>query len=329
MEENSLVFSQVMARARSVFGRAREHLAHLQCDLDATFFACVQALVQLEGHVLFAGVGKSACVAKKLAATFASLGMPSFFIHPTEMGHGDLGNVTSKDIVILVSYSGETSELISILPVIKARAFCLIGLLGNGDSTMGRQVDHCLSIGAVEEACHLGLAPTTSTTACFVLGDALAICAAEQRGFESHDFAKSHPSGRLGQLLTLRAVDVMVPKEDCALVSVHDHVLNSVLRMAQKATGVSVIEADGEVIGIQPASLIAQATMSNRDLSLVTNQQYCTPLSVKLSANMLLQEVVSTLRHAPGRYHPVYDQDIFVGLLDIDPWLSKEDRQSS
>jgi arabinose-5-phosphate isomerase len=325
MEENSLVFGQVMARARSVFGRAREHLAHLQCELDGAFFACVQALIQLEGHVLFAGVGKSACVAKKLAATFASLGMPSFFIHPTEMGHGDLGNVTAKDIVILVSYSGETGELVSILPVLKARSRCLIGLLGNIDSTMGRLVDHCLSIGAVEEACHLGLAPTTSTTACFVLGDALAVCAAEQRGFQSHDFAKSHPSGRLGQLLTLRAADVMVPKDACALVSVHDNVLNSVLSMAQKATGVSVIEAEGEVIGIQPASLIAQATMSNRDLSLVTNQQYCMPLKVKLLADMLLQEVVSVLRHVPGRYHPVYDQGLFVGLLDIDPWLVKED----
>lgn len=329
MEENSLVFSQVMARARSVFGRAREHLAHLQCGLDDVFVACVQMLVHLEGNVLFTGVGKSACVAKKLSATFASLGMPSFFIHPTEMGHGDLGNVTHKDAVVLISYSGETSELIGVIPALKARAHCLVGLLGKDDSSIGRCMDFCLSIGSVEEACHLGLAPTTSTTACFVLGDALAVCAAEQRGFQSNDFAKSHPSGRLGQLLTLRATDVMMPKVSCALVSVHDHVLNSVLCMAQKATDVAVVEDNGEVIGIQPASLIAQATMSNRDLSLVMNQHYCVPLAVKLTADMLLHEVVSTLRQVSGRYHAVFDQDDFVGLLDIDPWLPKEDRLTS
>lgn len=320
MQENSVFFEKVVTRARKAVKTVREHLADLICNFDDEFVQCVSRLAKTEGNILFTGVGKSACVAKKLSVTFASLGMPSFFLHPADMGHGDLGNITSRDILVAVSYSGETPELLSLMRCFKVSSGCFIALVGNRNSTIAQFADYCLSTGAVKEACHLGLAPTTSTTVSLVLGDALAICAAEARGFSKNDFAKSHPSGRLGQLLTLRVADVMTAKKDCAIVAADDNVLSSILAMAECRQSVSLVEKEGEIIGVQPVFLSSQAKMLHSDLSMVSNSQYVLPLDLRLDASLILQDALSLLQTASARYQVVFDGDEFVGLFDAVQW---------
>ena len=252
--------------------------------------------------------------------TFASLGMPSFFLHPTDMGHGDLGNVTHNDIVFLISNSGETAELTTLMSAIQMRASQTIALVGNLNSTLATRSNLCLSTGQVDEICHLGLAPTTSTTVALVLGDSLAVCAAEIRQFKQDDFARSHPSGRLGQLLTLRVQDVMVPKEKCAQVDAQDSVLMSVLAMAEQSVNVSVVFQDQKAIGLQPVSLIHQAKMLNSDLTQMKNMQYVLPFDLYLETEVVLQEALSQVLSRKGRYFPVFVEGSFVGLFDADQW---------
>ena len=320
MHENSVIFDKVLERARSSVTKIREALSNLICGLDEEFVRCVIKISQTDGHLLFTGVGKSACVAKKLASTFASLGMPSFFLHPTDMGHGDLGNVTQKDIVVFISNSGETSELLSLVSCVKARANAMIALVGKSHSTIARQSDFCLCTGIVDEICYLGLAPTTSTTAALVLGDTLAVCVSEIRQFKQDDFARSHPSGSLGKLLTLRVQDVMIPRESCALVNVDDSVLSSVLAMAERGASVSVVIQDKTAVGIQPVSLIHQAKMLNSDLTLLRNSQYVIPFDSCLKMTDVLQDALALVASKNGRYFPVFHNESFVGLFDVKQW---------
>ena len=322
MQENSVVFDKVLQRARGVIAVVREQLSELQGRLDDDFLRCVQCFVQAQGNILFTGVGKSSYIAKKLSVTFASLGMPSFFLHPTEMGHGDLGNVTQRDVVVAISHSGETSELVHLMPSLKDRAGTLIALVGHRQSSMARFASLCLCTGLSQEACHLGLAPTTSTTVSLVLGDALAICAAELRGFNQDDFAKSHPSGRLGQMLTLKVSDVMRPLSDCAVVSTTEDVQTAIIRMAEAQQSVALVEADGRMVGLQTIALAVQAKMSNGDLTSVLNQQYVMPLTVTLDAHLLLKAAMQKLAASPGRYFVVFDQDSAVGVFDAQQWRS-------
>ncbi|MEC8882053.1 MAG: SIS domain-containing protein [Pseudomonadota bacterium] len=320
MQENSVIFDKVLERARSSVAKIRESLSNLMCGIDEKFVRCAVKLSQTEGHLLFTGVGKSACVAKKLASTFASLGMPSFFLHPTDMGHGDLGNVTQKDTVFFISNSGETSELLALVSCVKMRADSTVALVGNPHSTIAKQSDFCLCTGIVDEICYLGLAPTTSTTAAFVLGDTLAVCVSEIRQFKQEDFAKSHPSGNLGKLLTLRVQDVMILRESCALVNADESVLTSVLAMAEYGVSVSVVIQNGTAVGIQPVSLIHQAKMLNSDLTLLRNLQYVIPFDACLKETDILQDALALVASKNGRYFPVFQNGSFVGLFDAKKW---------
>ena len=321
MNENSLVFDQVLGRARKSITTVRECLSDLSCSLGTEFARCVVQIAEAKGNILFTGVGKSACVATKLAATFASLGMPSFFLHPVDMGHGDLGSVTSRDVLVIISYSGETSELLSLMHCFKSRAAALVALVRHKDSSIARLADFCLEIGSVDEICHLGLAPTTSTTASFVLGDVLAVCAAELKGFKKEDFARSHPNGRLGQLLTLRIKDVMLSRDRCALVQSDASVFSSVLAMAQCGQSVAVIEQAGDIIGTQPMTLVNQAKMIDASLQTVSNRHYVIPATLKLQQSLLLKEALAMIGSSADNFFPVFDDDgVFVGLFDASSW---------
>ena len=320
MQENSVIFDQVLARARSSVAKICESLSGLMCRLDDDFARCALMLSGLNGHVLFTGVGKSACIGKKMAATFASLGMPSFFMHPTEMGHGDLGNVTKNDIVFFISNSGETSELVGLISCVKKQANDTVCLVGNLHSTIAKNCSFSLCTGIVDEICHLGLAPTTSTTASLVLADVLAVCVSEIRQFKKNDFARSHPSGNLGKLLTLSLQDVMITKESCAVVDADDSILSSVLAMAESGKPVAVVVQNQTPIGIQPVSLIHQAKMLNSDLTLLKNLQYVLPFSTKLQSSLILKDALSEISSDNSRYFPVFQNDCFVGLFDVQKW---------
>lgn len=320
MQENSVVFDQVARRAQMVISKVRDSLAELLQRVDQDFIDCVRYLASHEGTVIFTGVGKSASVARKLSVTFASLGMPAFFVHPTEMGHGDLGNVSNRDVLIALSHSGETSELLEILPVAKRRAKRLISLVGNPRSSLAKMADFCLSTGIVEEGCHLGLAPTTSTTVSLVMGDALAVCVAEARQVSREDFAKSHPSGRLGQMTTLCVGDVMCPIADCSVVSVDDDVQSSIIKMAMCRQPVSLVDRDGRIVGLQPIALAKQAQILSRDLTSVTNAQYVSPLAITLTDDLSVHEALSLVNLSHDQYFVVFNQSNAVGLFDASSW---------
>ena len=241
---------QLMRAARSVIDTERQAVSALKQRIDGHFVGACQLILACEGRVVVLGMGKSGHIGHKIAATLASTGTPSFFVHPAEAGHGDLGMITRGDVVIALSNSGETAEIITLLPVIKRLDIPLIALTGNPASTLGTAAAACLDVSVAREACPLNLAPTASTTACLVLGDALAIALLEARGFNADDFARSHPGGSLGRRLS-SVRDVMHTGDDIPRVSENTILSRTLLEMTAKGLGMTtVLDEQGEVSGI-------------------------------------------------------------------------------
>ena len=241
---------QLMRAARSVIDTERQAVSALQQRIDSRFVGACQLILACEGRVVVLGMGKSGHIGQKIAATLASTGTPSFFVHPAEAGHGDLGMITRGDVVIALSNSGETAEIITLLPVIKRLDIPLIALTGNPASTLGTAAAACLDVSVVREACPLNLAPTASTTASLVLGDALAIALLEARGFDADDFARSHPVGSLGRRLS-SVRDVMHTGDDVPRVNEKTILSRTLLEMSAKGLGMTaVLDEQGEVSGI-------------------------------------------------------------------------------
>ena len=241
---------QLMRAARSVIDTERQAVSALKQRIDGHFVGACQLILACEGRVVVLGMGKSGHIGHKIAATLASTGTPSFFVHPAEAGHGDLGMITRGDVVIALSNSGETAEIITLLPVIKRLDIPLIALTGNPASTLGTAAAVCLDVSVAREACPLNLAPTASTTACLVLGDALAIALLEARGFNADDFARSHPGGSLGRRLS-SVRDVMHTGDDIPRVSENTILSRTLLEMSAKGLGMTaVLDEQGEVSGI-------------------------------------------------------------------------------
>lgn len=239
-----------MRAARSVIDTERQAVSALKQRIDGHFVGACQLILACEGRVVVLGMGKSGHVGHKIAATLASTGTPSFFVHPAEAGHGDLGMITRGDVVIALSNSGETAEIITLLPVIKRLDIPLIALTGNPASTLGTAAAACLDVSVAREACPLNLAPTASTTACLVLGDALAVALLEARGFNADDFARSHPGGSLGRRLS-SVRDVMHTGDDVPRVTEETILSRTLLEMSAKGLGMTaVLDEQGEVSGI-------------------------------------------------------------------------------
>lgn len=243
--------SQMIARGRRVLATEAAAVAALEHRLDEAFARACALLLACHGRVIVTGMGKSGHVANKIAATLASTGSPAFFVHPAEAIHGDLGMITSGDVVLALSNSGETAELLTILPVIKRLDVPLIALTGNAASTLSRYATVTLDVSVAEEACPLNLAPTASTTASLAMGDALAIAVLEARGFTEEDFARSHPGGSLGRRLLLHVEDVMRKGNDLPRVGPEALLREGLLEMSRKGLGMTTIvdEAD-HVLGV-------------------------------------------------------------------------------
>jgi arabinose-5-phosphate isomerase len=208
-------------------------------------------MFQCQGRVVVIGIGKSGHIARKIAATLASTGTPAFFVHPAEASHGDLGMITQKDVVLSLSNSGETDELLTILPLIKRQNVPLIAMTGNEFSSLAKLADVHLDVSVSEEACPLGLAPTASTTAALVMGDALAIALLEARGFTSEDFARSHPAGTLGRRLLVRISDIMHSGKQIPVVNQHASLTTALVEMTRTGLGMTaVIDDSGQLLGV-------------------------------------------------------------------------------
>jgi len=241
----------LLTTARRVLAIEAEAVTSLIDRLDGDFQSAVEMILSCAGRVVITGMGKSGLICQKIAATMASTGTPALFLHPAEGIHGDLGMLMKGDVVIGVSNSGETEELVRILPVIKRMALPLIAMTSNRTSTLGRAGDVFLDISVKEEACPLGLAPTASTTATLALGDALAVALLIQRGFREEDFALFHPGGALGKRLLLRVEDLMHQGKDVPLVQEDTPVKEALFEITSKKLGITgVVDSSGRLIGV-------------------------------------------------------------------------------
>lgn len=237
--------------ARRVIEIETSAVKSLEERIDERFSEACRLLMQCEGRVVVSGMGKSGHVGRKIAATLASTGTPAFFVHPGEASHGDLGMITGKDVVIALSNSGNVPELVTILPLIKRMGAKLISMTGNPASPLAQQADINLDVGVKEEACPLGLAPTSSTTVALVMGDALAVALLEARGFTAEDFAMSHPGGSLGRRLLLKVRDIMHSGERLPAVSPTVSVRDTLIEMSRGGMGMAVVQdAQNQLLGI-------------------------------------------------------------------------------
>lgn len=239
-----------LSLAQRTFSMEIEALQSLQNRLDSHFGDACDLLLNVKGRVVVTGMGKSGHIGNKIAATLASTGTPAFFVHPGEASHGDMGMITEDDVVIALSNSGESSEVVTLLPLLKRLAIPLIGMSGNPQSSLGLASDVHLFCGVETEACPLNLAPTSSTTAALVMGDALAIALLEARGFTAEDFAFSHPGGSLGRKLLLKVKDIMHSGSEIPIVSPEVFASEALVEMTRKKLGMVTVQKNGQLLGV-------------------------------------------------------------------------------
>jgi len=240
---------QIISSAKETISNEAKAIANLENYIDEEFIKAVEVIYKSEGRVVVTGIGKSAIIANKIVATLNSTGTPSIFMHAADAIHGDLGIVQDNDVVICISKSGDSPEIKVLVPLIKNFHNVLIGLTGNKDSFLGKQADYVLNSYVEMEACPNNLAPTTSTTAQMVIGDAIAVCLLNLKGFSSRDFAKYHPGGSLGKKLYLRVSDI-VSQNMVPMVSAETDVANVIIEISEKMLGVTAVLENERIIGI-------------------------------------------------------------------------------
>lgn len=237
--------------ASQVLAIESQAIAQLIARIDDDFVRACELMLHCQGRIVVLGMGKSGHIGGKIAATLASTGTPAFFVHPAEASHGDMGMIIARDVVLALSNSGETDELLTLLPLIKRLGTPLIALTGNPGSTLASVADVHLDVSVAQEACPLGLAPTSSTTATLAMGDALAVALLEERGFTAEDFARSHPGGRLGRRLLLLIDEVMHTGAQMPCSAPDDLLRDALLEMSRKGLGTTVIvDGDQRVLGV-------------------------------------------------------------------------------
>ena len=283
----------VIERARRIFEIESEAILQLRERLNEDFIEAVNLILECRGKVIVTGIGKSGLISQKIASTFACSGTPSFFLHPAEGLHGDIGMIARNDVVIAVSNSGETEELSKLLPIIKRFGLKLIAMTGNPESELARNGDVVLDIGVEQEACSLGLVPTASTAATMAMGDALAITVLERRGFCEDDFALLHPGGSLGKKLLLRVSDLMHTHDQMPMVFENDSMKLVLLEMTSKRLGVTgVCNAAHDLIGIVTDGDLRRALEKGIDILKTTARDVMTPAPKTISQNALAAEAL-------------------------------------
>jgi arabinose-5-phosphate isomerase len=270
--------STLLHSARRTFQIESNALAALQARLDGAFAAACRICLRCRGRIVTTGMGKSGHIARKIAGTLASTGTPAFFLHPGEASHGDAGMITRTDALLAVSNSGETAEILTLLPYVKRLAAPVIALTGNAGSTIARAADAHLDVSVREEACPHNLAPTASTTAALVMGDALAVALLEARGFSAEDFARSHPGGALGKRLLLRVEDIMRRGEALPQVPPTVPLAQGLLEMSRKGLGLTAVTDEGQrLLGVFTDGDLRRTIDRRIDVHEVTMREVMTP----------------------------------------------------
>jgi arabinose-5-phosphate isomerase len=258
---------QILDLASEVFDIEATSIVKLAERLNDDFIKAVDILYSCKGRVIVTGMGKSGIIGKKIAATFSSTGTPSYFLHPAESTHGDSGVLTREDTVLAISNSGETAELLQLLPLIKRFDLKLIALTGRKNSTLGQKSDIVLDISVEKEACPLGLAPTASTTATLAMGDALAVCLLHKRGFTPEDFLLFHPSGSLGKSILYKVEELMIASEKIPMITGKDSFHKAIVEISQKGLGMAIVrDEQGRTAGILTDGDIRRALLKSSDI---------------------------------------------------------------
>ncbi len=284
--------------ARRTIAIERRAIEQLDQRIDESFSKAVDLLASVEGRVVVSGMGKSGHIGNKIAATLASTGTPAQFVHPAEACHGDMGMITRLDSALLMSNSGTTSEITALLPLLKRLGIPIVAMTGNDSSTLAMIADVHLNIGVTEEACPLDLAPTASTTANLVMGDALAIALLEKRGFTVEDFAFTHPGGVLGRQLLMRVSDVLVAGNDIPRVTADMSLADALIEISVKGLGMStVIDENEHLLGIFTDGDLRRALEQNHDLSSTKVGNVMSVGAKTIDANALAAEAVKRMEN--------------------------------
>lgn len=309
--------SKIIKTAIETIRLQADSIRNLTSFIDAEFERVVRKLYQCKGRVVFTGIGKSAIIAQKLAATFNSTGTPSLFMHAADAVHGDLGMIQSEDIVICISKSGESPEIKVLLPLIKSRNNISIAITGNPKSFLAQQSDFVLNTTVAKEACPNNLAPTTSTTAQLVMGDALAICLLHMRGFSAEDFARYHPGGALGKQLYLTVDDLYV-KNEKPFVYPETILKEIILEISAKRLGATaVINARGQLLGIITDGDLRRLLSKQFDLEKTTARQIMTTTPQSVQQGTLAVNALEIMRNKNITQLPVLKGKNYMGMVHI------------
>ncbi|MGQ5522477.1 KpsF/GutQ family sugar-phosphate isomerase [Chitinimonas sp. PSY-7] len=295
----TLTQASLLALGRDVLTTEADAIQALADRLDESFVQAHALLLNCKGRVVVAGIGKSGHIGGKIAATLASTGTPAFFMHPAEAAHGDLGMITAEDVVLALSNSGESNELVALLPAIKRKGAKIIAMTGNPRSSLGNAADVHLNSGVSKEACPLNLAPTASTTASLALGDALAVCLLEARGFSRDDFALSHPGGSLGRKLLVHVRDVMHQGEELPAVSTEASLRDALFEITRKGLGMTaVVNAAGDLVGVFTDGDLRRAMDKDIDLKRAAITDVMTLKPKTIDVNRLAVEAVQQMEQS-------------------------------
>ena len=301
----------------------RDALSSLIKRVDANFEKVVNLICDIEGRVIVTGMGKPGFIAQKISATLSSTGTPSLYLHPAEALHGDLGRVTKDDLILALSNSGETEEMIKFLPIIRKIGARLVAMVGNINSTLARNADYIINTSVKREACSLGLAPTTSTTAMLAMGDALAIALLDKKGFKAKDFALFHPGGILGKRLILKVEDIMRKGRDNPIVNENYTVKRVLLAITKARAGsASVVDANGRLTGIFTDGDLRRHLETEPDLINKRVKDFMTKNPAAIKKEKLAAEAFDILRSRKIDEIPVVDDKKRpIGLLDVQDLL--------
>ncbi len=287
--------------------------------IDETFHQACDIILQCKGRIVVTGMGKSGHIGNKIAATLASTGTPAFFMHPGEASHGDLGMITADDVVIALSNSGESNEISVLLPLLKRIDISLISLTGNKQSTLAQTATVNLDVSVAKEACPLGLAPTSSTTASLAMGDALAVAVLEKRGFTEADFALSHPGGSLGRRLLVRVEDIMHQDDDIPLVSINATLSATLLEMSKKGLGIAAICDDqNHLKGIFTDGDLRRTLEAQPNIHEALIKDFMTANCITITAQQIASEALNIMQQKKiNALIVLNDQQHIIGALNM------------
>ena len=308
----------IIQSIKKVFDKEIESLINVKNNIDPNIEIVVSKLISLKGKLILTGIGKPGHIAKKSVATFSSLGLPSFFLHPSEALHGDLGSLTVNDIVFAYSYSGQSYEVIEAVKAIKNKGLFVVVFSSNKNSGLAKLADLLISYPKVEEACHLNLAPTSSTTVSLVYNDAIAVTYSKMIDYGSDDFGINHPAGKLGRRLTMKVKDIMIKGEELPIVDFEDDISAVLIEFSHKSYGIINVLKAGKLFGVITDGDIRRALLSQDNMNLMTKANlFMTGTPFTINQETLLVDALKILNQKNINAAPVTNEKDLIGIVNL------------